>query len=40
VDTFGLPYLWVITGLVAAAGRIYRQELASRSLLKQEIPLG
>jgi hypothetical protein len=40
VDTFGLPYLWVITGLAAAAGRIYRQEIASRSLLIQEIPSG
>jgi hypothetical protein len=38
VDSFGLPYLWVIVGLAAAAGRIYRQEISSQSLQKQEFP--
>ena len=26
VDTFGLPYLWIITGLAAATGMIYRRQ--------------
>jgi len=38
VDSFGLPYLWVIVGLAAAAGRIYRQEISSQSVQKQEFP--
>jgi hypothetical protein len=27
IDSFAMPYLWVFTGLVAAAGMIYRQQL-------------
>ena len=29
VDTFGLPYLFVMAGLVASAGMIYRQQALS-----------
>jgi hypothetical protein len=32
VDTFGLPYLFVITGLTASAGLLYRQELRKNAV--------
>jgi O-antigen ligase len=29
IDSFALPYLWVITGLISAAGAIYRSQAAA-----------
>lgn len=28
IDSFAMPYLWVITGLISAAGMIYRRQVA------------
>jgi hypothetical protein len=28
IDSFALPYLWVMTGLISAVGLVYRQELS------------
>jgi hypothetical protein len=30
IDSFAMPYLWVIAGLVSAAGLVYRQGLVSQ----------
>ncbi|HEX7434618.1 MAG TPA: hypothetical protein VF326_13280, partial [Anaerolineaceae bacterium] len=30
IDSFALPFLWVITALTAANGALYRQEMSNR----------
>jgi len=43
IDSFAMPYLWVMTGLISAAAFIYRQQLrikASTGNLNADIPSG
>jgi hypothetical protein len=40
IDSFAMPYLWVFTGLIAAAGMIYRQQLKSGDPLLPKEPAG
>lgn len=36
IDSFAMPYLWVAAGLVAAAGRAFRQERRQLALLEEK----
>ena len=44
IDSFAMPYLWVITGLVSAAAMVYRKQLRAAAALsptepEQSVPL-
>lgn len=40
IDSFAMPYLWVFTGLISAAGMIYRQQLKPADPLSLKEPAG